>query len=514
MTLLRNRPAGNTTGNKSGSERDVEPQSSGARFSSILLLGLGILCPGTGDLHAQRSPDLYSRAPDVIPETAPEMRVPSFWIERMMHPGELVMTGERIEAMNREYHQRMHTLAGQQDDTGRRIRQQLASSPGLFAFRPDPGSMTPDELSAAVREVLESQVRYMRRRPFGNILGVEYADHELAALEEEMSAKGIRGRIEPQPGITVADSRLRIIPALRPEYVGLTEVGKSRWDVWNLDVLPIASPVDILHVSASGGHLFVLSGYGYGWVKSERIAMASREEIDAFVHAGDFIVSAGDRIPFYSDSQARYVSGWMRMGARLPRADPGSSRAVRVPVRRTNGELAVQRAWLASDAEVHVGFLPYTRENVVLLGFRMLDNVYDWTGAWYGRNDGTVLRDIFATFGFRIPANGVLLSLFSDQASVISSELSRPEQYGAITDAEPFLTFMTSRSGHSLLYMGVHDGEPIVFDTNGYGYEDADGREVEVRRWGISTLSLPDYFLNQDITLTPLTHVSTVTPPR
>lgn len=481
-----------------------KPERSGTRFNpAILLLGLVILCLDTGNLFAQRSPTLYSRAPDVIPETAPEMRAPSFWIARMENPGEVVMSGSRIEAMNREYHQRMRRLAGQENDAGRRIRQQLADSPGLFAYRPDPESMTPDELSAAVLEVLQSQVRYMRRRPFGNILGIEYAGHELAALEQEMSVEGVRARIEPQPGITVADSRLRIIPALRPEYVGLTQVGKSRWDVWNLDVLPVASPVEILHVSASGGHLLVLSEYGYGWVKSERIAMAPREEIDAFIHAGDFIVSTGDRVPFYSGPDARYVSGWMRMGARLPLADPGNSGVVQVPARRMNGEFAVQQAWLSPDAEVHTGFLPYTRENVVVQGFRMLDNIYDWTGAWYGRNDGTVLRDIFATFGFEIPANGVLLSMFRDQTSVISSELSRPEKYSAIASAEPFLTFMTSRSGHSLLYMGDHGGEPVVFDTNGYGYEDADGREVEVRRWGISTLSLPDYFLNQDITVTP-----------
>lgn len=485
--------------------KDAKSARFGTRFNpAVLLLGLVTVWLDTGNLFAQQSPSHYLRAPDVIPRTLPEMRAAAFWIERMENPGEVVMTANRIKAMNGEYDQRMRRIAGQDDDAGRRVRQQLGASPGLFAYGPDPDSLEPDKLSGAVREVLESQIQYMRRRPFGNILGIEYAFHELAALEEEMFVDGVRGRIEPQPGITVSDSRLRIIPALRPEYVGLTQAGKTRWDVWNLDVLPVASPVEILHVSASGGHLFVLSEYGYGWVKSERIAMASREVIDGFIHDGDFIVFTGDRVPFYSDPEVRYVSGWARMGARLPLANPGNYRVVQVPVRQMNGEFAVQQAWLAPNAEVHTGFLPFTRENVVVQGFKMLDNIYDWTGAWYGRNDGTVLRDIFRTFGFEIPANGVLLSMFVDQTSEISSDLSRPEKYSAIASAEPFLTFMTSRSGHSLLYMGDYEGEPIVFDTNGYGYENAEGREIEVRRWGIATLSLPDYFLNQDITVTPV----------
>ena len=49
-----------------------------------------------------------------------------------------------------------------------------------------------------------------------------------------------------QHGMTVHDSRIRIVPTLRPEHVAIENSGRARWDMFNLDIVPIASPVQNL----------------------------------------------------------------------------------------------------------------------------------------------------------------------------------------------------------------------------------------------------------------------------
>ncbi len=454
------------------------------------------------EVRGQNSPDLYLRAPDVVPGTLPEMRTVSYWTDKMEHPDQVVMTPAQIERMNRNYRQKMTVFTGLDSSIVQHISRQLRFSPGLVTTEPDLGSMTPAEISAVVRDIVDRQIQNLRRRSYGNRLGVRYSDSEVDTMVDEMAHDSISDNIATQPGITAKNSRLRVVPSIRPEYVGLSQTGKTRWDLWNLDIVPIGSPVRILHVSKTGAFLFVLSERGYGWIGSENIATGSGSEIESFAGAGDFIVTTGDRVPFYSDSNATYVSGWMRMGDRLPLADSDNPRQIKVPVRQVNGEFSVQEAWLAPDADVNLGYLSYTRRNVVVQVFKLLDTIYDWTGGWFGRNHATILRDIFSTFGFEMPSNGVFLSHFNTNTEIISSELDEETKYKTIFANEPFITFQTSNSGHSQLYLGEHEGQAIVFDTHGYGYENDDGEMLELRRSVVGTLTLPSYMLEQDLILT------------
>jgi hypothetical protein len=471
------------------------------RLMTLALVTLALIGPSGSWGQANRD-SLYLRSPDVLPGVLPEMRNTAYWINRMKQPDERVMTLAEIERMNARFRDKMSHLDALDSTTAQRIRRETSSWPGLVATMPDLNASTPAELSAMVGQEVDKEIQYLRRRPFGDRLGIAYSPGELDATEAELARNAIDPAKERATGVLVETARLRIIPAIRPEYMGLTQSGKSRWDMWNLDILPIGSAVQVLHRSRSGGFLFVLSARGFGWVESENVALGSKATISKFTDATPFMIATGDRVPFYSSSDRKYVSGWLRMGDRLPRGD--SDRRISVPVRRTNGELAVEQAWLAPDADVHAGYLPYTRKNVVVQAFKMLDNIYDWTGAWFGRNDTTVMRDIFGTFGFDLPSNGVLLSLFGDKIETLAAGLDRKEKVARFAAHEPFVTIDNSNSGHSQLYVGEQDGQVFVFDTNGYGYPNEKGETLEIRRWEVGTIDLPNYMLRQDLTLTEL----------
>lgn len=477
------------------------------KLSLFLLVGLMLYITGNqNSLFAQvskpRSPiSLYLRAPDTIPGTLPEMRNPSFWIDRMKNPDKIIMNLEKIQAKNKDYKQRMSDLSNFDTDFQKKVDKELNSRPGLIASIPDIKSKSLEELSSITKKMIEKEIDFLRKGTFGNILGIEYSAQEINAIEDEMAYSSIGNQIEIQSGITVKDSRLRIIPAIRPEYVGNSTL--SRWDMWNYDIVPIASQVQILHVSKTGGFLFVLSENGFGWLRSEEVAISSEDKIIEFVNNANFVICTGDRVPFYTNSNCSYASGWFRMGDRLP-LKPNSQRVIQVPTRKMDGSLSVQEAWLKTDDDFNIGYLSYSSRNVVLQSFKLLDNLYDWTGGWFGRDHATTLRDIFGCFGFKLPSNGVLMSAYNGTTNMVHVKEGKDAQYEAISKNEPFLTIQICSSGHSQLYLGNHKGVPIVFDTHGYSYADKSGNELVIRRSNVGTITFPDYFLKQDITFVEL----------
>jgi len=303
-------------------------------------------------------------------------------------------------------------------------------------------------------------------------------------------------------GITVRASRLRNVPALLPLMVGTNDLGSHRWDRWGIALLQIGSPVTVIHRSKTGEFCLVQCAIGYGWLRSDDIAFGDRKEIAAFADPKDFVISTEDRTMFYSDESCEFASGFFMMGNKLPLADKSDPRRVVVPVRKTNGEFATEIAWLPKDADVHVGYLPYTRRNIVETAFKLLDDPYDWTGAWYGRNHETAYTDVFACFGFALPHRDPLFTFFGDNDTVVLPTAGKAEQFRVMLSHEPFVT-LQSCGRHAQLFLGEYNGEPIVFDMHGYGY-DENGTRMEVMRCNIGTLLMPEYFLQRNITFLEL----------
>lgn len=462
------------------------------------------------------SSDFYHRAPDVLPGLLPEMYTADFWISKVKNPDEVVLTSAAIRKMNESYMTRMKAPDLFKDADKDRVPNpdDLNRWPGRYIVIPDLSSMTSAQVAAATRNEVVKDVDFMRGKysknviglsaaefeAFGNMLGIGYADWELDRFEKEMAVDLIGDTVTPLVGITVRDARLRIVPTFTGEQIGIMDNMKTRWDVWNVGLVRIGTRVSVLHSSRSGGYVFALTPEGFGWIQSEDVAFASEEEISTFSRSSDFVVCTGDRVPFYSDEKCRFASGWMRLGDRLPLASKENSRLISVPVRKTNGNLSMEHVWLAEDADVHAGWMPYTRRNIAVIGFKMLGNPYDWTMAWYGRNHETTLRDLFACFGFELPFNAELFTFYSDNDTrVVRPNGGKEEQYKTILSNEPLLTIQTCGGGHSQLFLGEYNGEPFVLDTHGYGYE-KDGERYEIRRLTVSDMSLPEYFLKTNFT--------------
>lgn len=471
-----------------------------AKYSIIIILFLFLM--GSSELHGQRGPRLFLRAPDVLPGTLPEMRTPAFWIDRTENPDKVILPLSGINEMNESYRERMKDPSALEHGLGEDIERQLGSWTGLVTLPPYLEGLSKEEFSNAVQEMVQSQIQFLTGRDHGNILAINYAEMEVAEMEAEMAFDQIGETGGVLYGITVADSRLRIIPTLRPEYVAVGDNSRSRWDMFNLDIIPISTPVQVLHYSASGGYLLVLCDRGFGWVRAEEVALAGKESIGGSVPGEAFVVCTGEKVPFYAGEDCKLVSGWMRMGDRLAYSVEGDRIQVRIPIRNIDGTLRMEKAWLREHADVSRGFLSYTPRNIMNQAFKLLDLVYDYTGAWYGRNHITILRDLFSCFGFELPGNGVLLQAYNYSGSVSPDE-GKEAQYEAILTHQPLVTIQITR-GHSQLFIGEHEGIPYVFDTHGYSYQGEEGNEYFIRRSCIYTPEIPGYMLGSEMVFVTL----------
>lgn len=449
------------------------------------------------------SAELYAPAPEVLPGTTPEMRTTEYWVKRMAKPDEVILTPVAIQKMNADYQKFISSPDPFKGVVKERVPSLTYWWPGHVTVAPNLKAMSAKAVADTVRAKVQEEIKFMRGKEFGNFLAVRYSPRELDEFEREMALSSVKDDLKTRQGIAVRYTRLRNVPSFFPEQQGITENAKTRWDQWNVAILKIARPVTVFYPSRSGEYLFVLSEEGYGWVRSEDIALGTGPVIQAFVNSPDFVVCTGDRVQFYTDATATFASGWFGMGDVLPLVSKANPRLVKVPVRKANGAFATETAWLAKDSFTHVGWLPYTRRNVVETAFRLLDNPYDWSGAFYGRQHETTYRDIFAVFGFKLPWHGGLFTFYGKNTEVMKPEIGTENQYKTILKHEPFVT-VQSCGGHAQLLLGDNNGVPIVFDNHGYGYTDEKGKELEIRRCCIGDQRQPNYFLKSNVTFLEL----------
>ncbi len=472
------------------------------RMSSVIKFTLILCLISPFTLFGQKELSHYRRAPDVLPGTLPEMRTPDFWINRLEHPDRIILPLAEIQKMNKGYENRMQNLPALEHGLEAVVKKQLKDWSGLIAVSPDLASLSPEDLIKKIREMIQSQITYMRKKDFGNILGIGYADWEIDNFEENMNLNRVDEIKGIRHGVTVQNSRLRIIPTLRMEHVAVGNNGRARWDMFNLDVVPIASSVQILHTSKSGAYMLVLTERGFGWINSEYIAFADQNLIDECRPEKAFLICTGETVPYYADSTCMYLSGWLRMGDRLAYSNVNNQFEITIPFRNNDAGLSLEKAWLKKDADVHIGYLPYTQGNTINQAFKLLDQAYDYTGAWFGRNHVTILRDLFSCFGFSLPGNGGMLKAYNYMGS-IEPDVGREAQYQTILSKEPCVTILITHV-HSQLYIGEYNNIPYVFDTHGYGYTGDDEKEYIIRRSCIYTPELPKYMLKNEMILVNL----------
>lgn len=207
-------------------------------------------------------------------------------------------------------------------------------------------------------------------------------------------------------------------------------------------------PVAVVHTSADGNFVFVLSYFYSGWIPSDNIAYCTNEEYMLFASPQDYVTVLAKMIE----------CGGIRfdMGATLPYVtEDADTYTVRIPKRDAATETLYLEEAVISKEDAVRGSLDYSMKNYYRQAFLYLGTSYGWGGSGGGVDCSGFVCAVFRAFGIYLPRNtgeqsrhaGMILSLENDPSGVLD------------TVDQPAAVY---RPGHVMLYLGKKNGTHYI----------------------------------------------------
>ena len=383
-----------------------------------------------------------------------------FWIERAGDPDAVLSDEAAIAAC---------------------ARQAFETDPHLVDLADYPQTMLKTEVADTIRAISKPHTGDLWYREKDERVEEHDYDRYTASLDLVRLPDTITVRF----GMVVARTAMRTWPTDDVVYTSRDTIDLDRFQENGL--FP-SDAIAVLHDSADGKWCFAQS-YNYAaWVKKDHIAFGERDEVLAYRQADPFLVIAGNRATTnFSPTTPAVSEVQLEMGARLPLIDPedvnhdvdgqhpGASYIVRLPVRSEKGALEFRHALIARNQDVHVGYMPYTRRNVLHQAFKFLGERYGWGHSYNARDCTGLVLEVFKTFGFVLPRNSKQQGHSGIGANVrFPIDAPAEEKLAALSGAD--VGDLLYSTGHVMLYLGCLDDEHyVIHDLTGSGWTDDEG---------------------------------------
>jgi len=302
--------------------------------------------------------------------------------------------------------------------------------------------------------------------------GLALSEDFFIDLVRNMDLYGIGEEVKVRFGVVTGRADMRGLPT---HEAVLSKPDRGGFDSIQYSSLYPPARVILLHTSEDGEWGFFQAETLRGWLRMDQVALAER---DLVLRAEDeeFLVVTGNRVKVYRDRALENSAAEVAMGGVLDisaRAEQGSPWTVRFPERGPGGALAWTEGYVHPGSEVHVGYLPYTRSNIITQAFKMLGEEYGWGGIKGLRDCSLFIQDIFATVGVKLPRNSRQQGVTGEVLAHMDAGGAREDVSLALNGSDPGITLLTL-DGHVMLYLGDSGGKPYVIHQI-FGYADRGG---------------------------------------
>jgi cell wall-associated NlpC family hydrolase len=409
---------------------------------------------------------------------------PEYWVEQTERPDELLGDTDAVNALNR------------------------------FAFDNDPFMVD----LAAYAEVLERDAVIERIRDISKPSSYELyyrdggtvGDEEYARYGENLDLDAIDDTVPVRFGLVLERADMRRWPTKDVVFKNRETFDLDRFQENGL--FP-ADVVAILHESADGDWYFAQS-YNYGaWVEKDKVVIGDRDEILEYRDSPEFLVVTGSKVTTNFNPYVSAISELqLDMGVRLPLVDPDdvdhdvdgqnpyASYAVRLPVRGENGELEFRVALIARSQDVHVGYLPFTRQSIIEQSFKFLGERYGWGHSYNARDCTGLVSEVYKTVGILMPRNSGQQGESPIGETVrFGPDDSEEKKLRAVAEAD--VGDLLYSPGHVMMYLGSVDGEPyVIHDLSGSGWIGEDGKHHKGVLNGVSVTPLTTIHMSREFT--------------
>ncbi len=309
-------------------------------------------------------------------------------------------------------------------------------------------------------------------------------------LEQNMNLPAIRELNPVAWGFVVRRSDLRTFPT---DAAASEDDESDEFDLFQETAVNIAEPAAVLHRSADGKWLFVQLVNYRGWLKTDEVALAADRQTWQARRSLPFVVITGTKVAPRDAVMGKPIAEWRAgMGAKLPFFGmEKEGYRIEIPLRDAQGAVIWQKAWIHGKADVSVGYLPYTRANILRQAFKMLGEHYGWGGLNEGRDCSSFIMDIYNVFGIRAPRNADQQEAVPGRRISLRGIGDAAGRYALLAQAEPGATL--HMRNHVMLYLGAHNGKHYAIHSLGsYGDASRPRADGSLPRIGVMQIVVGD----------------------
>ena len=383
---------------------------------------------------------------------------PEFWISVTKDADKVVLTDEQVKAFNLE-------IAGK--------------SPSIQDL-----SILPDTNDGEVIIKQVSDVSVLNSKLYRG--GIIFTDEEKENLKKELNLSALSGVCSVRYGIAVRRTNLRTLPMAEGLFDTADDIFFDNLQETAVDP---SEPLLILHTSESG-EFFYVQIYNYrGWIAASDVAVADRAKWLEYVHPDKFLTVTARNFFVPLDGEDILY----QMGSRLLiKQKYINAFIVLIPLCRTDGTLLEEKQFIfANNENVHEGFLPYTRANLIRQVFKFYGAPYGWGGLLESEDCSGFVNDVYRVFGIFLPRNTGQQAKTAGRITSFEG-LNTSQRYTLISEnvSAGDVLFM---KGHVVIYLGQCDGIHYAIHSLGshtLHFADGSKEKQRIMRIVVSDLSL------------------------
>ncbi len=420
--------------------------------------------------------------PVCAPKVEGFMLKPEYWIKKIGDAEKLILDEGEIIEFNKKSFRKMRSRGFEE---------------WLYDLKKYPKEITKEKLlntmkSYSSKEVFPDKTCY-------DIHGNKITETVKKEVLYQANFDGIPDEISVELGMLIKRADVMAFPtdiffAEKPETIDL--------NLFQLTILPVGSPVAILHKSKNRKWYFVQSTICKGWIKRENIALARNEkEVFDYLETDKFLIVTESRVETEPNPFVKEISNILfQMGDKIPLIEfnkipesipVGNLHAqsaegcyvVKIPVKDEDGYLQFRLALIARSNDIYEGYLPYTKKNIIRQAFKLLGERYGWNGMFKRRDCAQFIMDIYSTMNIIIPCYTKMQEEGTAGESVKFT--------GSIKDRENILNQLKPGDpiylkGHVVMYLGKDvNNYYIIHSGAGYGITNKDGSIKPVTVHGV-----------------------------
>ncbi|HEY8462795.1 MAG TPA: SH3 domain-containing protein [Bacillota bacterium] len=392
-----------------------------------------------------------------------ELLRPEFWIARLRQPDRIIMTAPQIHAYNQAVVQNLHDMVVELSDYPETIDQTT-----LTAW--------------ITKKNFPQTTVYCHGQP---VTPTYYN-----ALETKLNLNALQTANPVRYGFTVKRANLRTFPT---DDLILEDSARPEFDLFQETALNPAEALLILHQSATGDWYFVQTANYRGWLAAGDLGITDRVTWQNYRAQPDFLIVTGSHLKVTVPTGAGELTEvFFEMGAKIPLAEAtpknGRDYLVRLPVLESKDRLVFKTVTVPVTATVTLGYLPYTRANILQQAFKMYGQPYDWGGRNGSIDCSAFIMNIFHCFGFKLPRNSNVQAELPGKTINLAS-LSSGEKMKQLRSLQPGATLYLK--GHVMLFLGLNNGCPLIIHAlSSYGVPDSLGKIQKVYHLQVAVTDL------------------------